>query len=129
MQLCTHAWVLTIELAVAAEADIAAEPPIRQDCAEGVAAAADQLGDIPRPVTDPLVVVGPARGEIIIADAVTVQVHIHEAERTGVKRGAGEEFVASELLPKVGRRGKKGASELEFAPRLRTVVAHHTNSV
>src|ERR1035437_1084063 len=128
MQLRAHARVLAIELAVAAEADVAAEPPVRQDRAEGVAAAADQLGDIPRPVIDPLVVVGPARGEIVIADAVTVQVHIHEAERSGVERGAGEGFVAAELLPKVGRRGKKGASELEIAPRLRTVVPHRANS-
>src|ERR1035438_7882862 len=123
MQLGAHARVLAVELAVAAEADVAAEPPIRQDCAEGVAAAANQLGDIPCSVIDPLIVIGPARGEIVIADAVTVQVHIHEAERTGIKRRASEEFVAAELLPKVGCRGKKGASELEFDPRIRSVVA------
>src|ERR1019366_1424518 len=114
MQLDAHARILAVELAVATEADVAAEPPIRQDCAEGVAAAANQLSDIPCAVIDPLAVVSPARGEIVIADAVAVQVHIHEAERTGVERGAGEGFLAAELLPKAGCRGKKGASELEL---------------
>ena len=125
VQLGPHARVLAVKVAVAPEPDVPAEPPIRQHGAYGVRAVANEFGDIVGPVIHALVVVSPARREEVIADAMAVEVHVHEAQRGGVERGAGHGFLHEELTAEEGCRREKGVVELQLAPGLGPVIAHH----
>ena len=57
----------------AEHADLAGVPAVAELGAEGVVAAADQVGDVVGLVLDALVVVGPARGEQLVADLLAVE--------------------------------------------------------
>ena len=92
---------------------------------EGVIAAADEFGDIVGAVIDALVVVSPAGRKEVIADAVAVEAHVHEAQRGGVERGAGDGLVDAELTAEEGGRREESVVELQFAPGLGSVISHH----
>ena len=87
VQLTLEARVLAVMVALLAEADVAAVPAIRQDRAQGVVPRMNPVGHIIGAVVDPSGVVGPAGVEIIVADALAVEVKVMNSQRGGVDRG------------------------------------------
>ena len=73
MQLGAHARVFAVQVAVAIEADVAAEPAVSEDRPQGIIPVAQLLRDVVGAVIDTLAIVRPAGGEVIIADAPAIQ--------------------------------------------------------
>ena len=71
-----------------AEADVAAVPAVGDDRAQRVLAGPDLAGHVEAAVIDPLVIVGPAGVELVVADASAVQVDVEDPSAVAYKRGA-----------------------------------------
>src|ERR1051325_7780570 len=113
---------LAVMIADVAVADVAAEPAVGEDRAESVFATADETRHIVGAVIDALVVISPAGSEVIIADALAVEVQVGEAKSGGVERGTGDGFVRAERRAQICGGRKEEVGEFEFAPGLRAVL-------
>ena len=70
-----------------AEAEVAAIPAVGEEGFEGVVAGAELRGDIVGEVFEAVAVVGPAGGEVVVADARAVDVRFEEAAGGDVEAG------------------------------------------
>ena len=107
--------MLAVVVAHLAEADVAAVPAVGQDRPQGVVAWVHAAGHVIGAVIDAPGVVGPAGVEVVVADALAVEVQVEDPQRGGVERGAADGFVDLERGPQVGRRGQDQLLGLAFA--------------
>ena len=82
--------VLAVMVALLAEADVAAVPAVGQDRSQGVGARLHAAGHVVGAVIDALGVVGPAGVEVIVADALAIEVQVEDPQRGGIQRGAAD---------------------------------------
>jgi hypothetical protein len=94
-------------------ADVAAIPAVAEEGAGGVGARAEEDRDIVGLVLHALLVLGPAGGEDIVADAVAVEMKLIEAEGGGVEAGRGDfpADVEDRAEIRAGRAGLRAAGE------------------
>ena len=98
---------VVVPLATAVRADVTAPPSLTQDDAERIAAGPDEITDIEGLVDNPIVVVSPARGELMIADPLAVQRRAVQAVRGGVQAGPGDALVRQlELSAQIAGRSQ-----------------------
>src|SRR5208337_4521003 len=114
VQLTLEARVLAVMVALLAEADVAAVPAIRQYRAQGVVPRMNPVGHIIGAVVDPSGVVGPAGVEIIVADALAVEVKVMNSQRGGVDRGPAYGLPHRKGDSKVRRRRKNQLGGFRF---------------
>ena len=86
-------------IATVLEADVAAVPAVGQDRAEGVVPAAHLVGHIVGAVVDALPVVGPAGIEVIVADALAVEMQVEQTQGRGIDDRPAHGFVCLEGVP------------------------------
>ena len=82
---------------------MAAEPAVPKERAEGIGARLEQAGDVVSLILNALFVACPAGGQLPLADALTVEVQLIEAETSGVKTGCGNFAIEREFRAQQGR--------------------------
>ncbi len=95
-------------------------PTAGQHAADGVPAVRpDQVGHVVGLVVDPLLVVGPAGREVVVAHRLAVDPETVEAQRTAVDRGPADRAWNVKLLAqqRAGQGGIVGAGHGDRAPR------------
>ena len=107
VELTLEAGVFAVMVALFAEADVAAVPAIGQDRAQGVVPRMNPVRSHQGPVVDPSGVVGPAGVEIIVADALAVEVEVIKPQRGGVDCG----LLDGLFSPETQREGRTARAE------------------
>ena len=115
--LCQEFRPVAVELPPA-PGDVAAKPAIAQNRADGVVTDDDQGRDVEALIGHPPVVVGPARGQLQVAHPLAIEARLVDAERRGVKAGAGNAGADKEGAPQARRRnaGPTAAGERPADP-------------
>ena len=125
VQLGAETRIRAVVVADVHPADVAAVPAVGQDAAEGVGALLDAVGDVEGVVVDPLVVVGPAGGEVGVAHLPAVEVQLVVAQRGGVDGRPLDRLVQDELLAEELRRRQEqlARGDVDLAPGVDAVGA------